>query len=154
MIGTGARHAELVALAERLEVEIMFLPYQPEARLADSLSAADVHVVGLSRGLSGFVVPSRMHGILAVGRAVIVAADDESETARIARAVDCGVVVPPGRPELLAQAVRAAHDGELDLAVMGRRARAYAEAEADREVAIGRYRALLAELVGPERDVA
>ena len=119
VIGTGARHAELVALAERLEVEIVFLPYQPSERLAESLSAADVHVVGLGRGLSGFVVPSRMYGILAVGRPVIVVADAESETARIAGEIDCGVVVPPARPELLAQAIRAAHDGELDLGGMG-----------------------------------
>lgn len=147
VIGSGARHAELVSLAKRLDVEIDFLPYQPRERLAESLSAASVHVVGLGRGLSGFVVPSRMYGILAVGRPVIVAADGDSETARIARATGCGVVVPPGRPELLAQAIRAAHDGELDLDEMGRRARAYAEAEADRDVAIARYRALLRELV-------
>ena len=150
VIGTGARHAELVALAERLEVDPVFLPYQPKARLAESLSAADVHLVGLGRGLSGFVVPSRMNGILAVGRPVIVTADEESETARITREIECGVVVPPGRPELLAQAIRAAHDGELDLAEMGRRARAFALAEADRDVAIGRYRAVLGELVRDE----
>jgi len=147
VIGSGARHAELVALAERLEVDVLFLPYQPAPRLAESLSAADMHIVGLGRGLAGFVVPSRMYGILAVGRPVLVAADDDSETARIAREVDCGVVVTPGRPELLAQAVRAAHDGEFDLAGMGRRARAYAEAEAERDVALGRYRAVLGELV-------
>jgi glycosyltransferase involved in cell wall biosynthesis len=150
VIGTGARHAELVALAERLEVEPVFLPYQPKARLAESLSAADVHLVGLGRGLSGFVVPSRMNGILSVGRPVIVTADEESETARITREIECGVVAPPGRPELLAQAIRSAHDGELDLAEMGRRARAYALAEADRDVAIGRYRAVLGELVRHE----
>lgn len=147
VIGAGARHAELVALAERLEVEIRFLPYQPRERLAESLSAADLHVVGLARGLSGFVVPSRMYGVLAVGRPVIVAADAESETARIVQETGCGLVVPPGRPELLAEAIRSAHDGELDLAEMGLRGRAYAETEADRTVAIGRYRSVLAEVV-------
>ena len=146
VIGSGARHAELVRLAERLEVKVLFLPYQPRERLAESLSAADLHVVGLARGLSGFVVPSRMYGVLAVGRPVIVAADAESETARIVEETGCGLVVPPGRPELLAEAIRAAHDGELELAEMGRRARAYAEAEADRAVAIGRYRDVLAEV--------
>lgn len=146
VIGSGARHAELVRLAERIEVKVLFLPYQPRERLAESLSAADLHVVGLARGLSGFVVPSRMYGVLAVGRPVIVAADAESETARIVEETGCGLVVPPGRPELLAEAIRAAHDGELDLAEMGRRARAYAEAEADRAVAIGRYRSVLAEV--------
>jgi putative colanic acid biosynthesis glycosyltransferase WcaI len=148
IIGTGARHAELVALAELLEVEqVRFLYYQPRNVLAQSLSAADVHVVGLAPGLAGYVVPSRLYGILAVARPVIVAADAESETAQLVERVRCGVVVPPGRPEHLAAAIRRAYEGELDLADMGRRGREYAEAEADREIAVERYRSLLFGLV-------
>lgn len=147
IVGMGARHAELVALAELLEVDnVRFLDYQPRAFLPQSLSAAHVHVVGLAQGLSGYVVPSRLYGVLAVGRPVIVAADSDSETARVASTAGCGIVVPPGRPELLAEAVRAARDGEFDLAGMGDRGRAYVTAEADRLVALERYRRLLAEL--------
>jgi colanic acid biosynthesis glycosyl transferase WcaI len=147
IIGTGARHAELVALAELLEVEqVTFLYYQAPDVLPLSLSAADVHVVGLASGLAGYVVPSRMYGILAVARPVIVAADPESETAQIAERVGCGIVVPPGRPELLARAIRDAHDGRYDLAEMGRRGREWVEREADRSVALRRYRDLLGEL--------
>ena len=149
IIGGGARHASLVELAEVLDAErIVFLGYQPRESLSLSLSAASVHVVGLARGLSGYVVPSRLYGILAVGRPVIVAADDESETAKVVRDVGCGLVVPPGRPELLAGAIRDAHDGVHDLDEMGRRGREYVLAEADRSVAVARYRSLLHELVG------
>ncbi len=149
IVGTGARHDALIELAELLEVDdvVRFWPYQPRELLPQSLSSADVHVVGLARGLSGYVVPSRLYGILAVGRPVIVAADPESETAQLVAQVGCGVVVPPGRPELLAEAIRAAHDGELDLAAMGARGREYVAANADRSVAVGRYRDLLQELV-------
>jgi len=148
IIGSGARHAELVALAELLDVEqVRFLPYQDRERLSESLSAADVHVVGLARGLAGYVVPSRLYGILSVARPVIVAADEESETARVIREVGCGIVVPPGRPELLAAAIRRARDGELDLEEMGRRGREYVTAEADRAVAVDRYRALLLDTI-------
>jgi glycosyltransferase involved in cell wall biosynthesis len=147
VIGTGARHAELVALAERLEVDqVEFLYYQPRHLLPQSLSAADVHVVGLAPGLAGYVVPSRLYGILAVARPVIVAADAESETAQVVESVGCGLVVPPGRPELLARAIRDAHDGMHDLDVMGARGRAWVEREADRSVAVRRYRDLLLEL--------
>jgi len=147
IIGAGALHADLTELAERLEVDaVRFLPYQPRERLSESLSAADLHVVGLARGLSGYVVPSRLYGILSVGRPVIVAADRESETAQLVEGAGCGVVVPPGRPELLAARIRAAHDGELPLAEWGERARAYATAEADRSVSVGRYRGLLREV--------
>jgi len=144
IVGSGARHAELVHLARRLELEnVLFLPYQPRDVLSDSLSAGDVHVVGLAQGLSGFVVPSRVYGILAAGRPLIASAEASSETAQLVEEIGCGVTVPPGRPPELAAAIRSAYSGELDLDAMGRRARAYAESEATREVAVQRYRSLL-----------
>jgi glycosyltransferase involved in cell wall biosynthesis len=147
IIGTGARHAELVALAELLEVEqVRFGYYQPRHWLQQSLSAANIHVVGLAPGLAGFVVPSRLYGILAVGKPVIAAADRDSETAQVVESAGCGIVIPPGRPELLARAIRDAHDGRFDLVGMGARGRAWVEREADRSVAVQRYRDLLAEL--------
>jgi colanic acid biosynthesis glycosyl transferase WcaI len=147
IIGMGARHAELVSLAQLLEVEqVRFLYYQSRDVLAQSLSAADIHVVGLASGLAGYVVPSRLYGILAVARPVIVAADPESETAQVVERIGCGIVVPPGRPELLARAIRDAHEGKYDLVEMGRRGREWVEREADRSVAVSRYRDLLREL--------
>ena len=89
--------------------------------------------------------------MLAVGRPVIVAADPDSETAQIVERIGAGVVVEPGRPELLAAAIRRAYDGELELEEMGRRGREYVVAEADRNVAVGRYRDLLLELAGQAR---
>lgn len=152
IVGTGARRAELVALAETLEVDqVQFLEFQPRKNLAEVLAAADVHVVGLARGLAGYVVPSRLHGILAAGRPVIAAAEDESETAQLVHDVGCGAVVSPGDPLLLAEAIRACHSGAFDLDDMGRRARAHAEAELDRSVAVERYRAVLEEVLGSDR---
>ena len=148
LIGGGARRQELKDLARLLEVEqVRFFGYQPREVLPESLSSADIHVVGLAKGLSGYVVPSRLYGILAVGRPVIVAADAESETAQVVQEAEAGVIVPPNRPDLLAAAIRRARDGELDLESMGRKGREYVSG-ADRVVAIGRYRALLRDLVG------
>ena len=147
--GFGARHGEMVALAERLEVTetVRFLPYQKRQRLPLSLSSADVHVIGLAKGLAGYVVPSRLYGVLSAGRAVVVAAEDTSETARLVREVGCGVVIPPARPDLLARTIREASEGTYDLDEMGRRGRAYVEEEADRVVAMERYRALVREML-------
>jgi putative colanic acid biosynthesis glycosyltransferase WcaI len=147
IVGGGARRSELIELADRLETDaVRFLDYQPRETLSSSLSAASLHYVGLGRGLSGYVVPSRMYGVLSAGRPVLVAADPDSETAAIVQAVGCGLLAPPNRPELIAEAIRAAHDGEHDLEAMGRRGRDYVVAEADRSIAIERYRRLLHEL--------
>jgi glycosyltransferase involved in cell wall biosynthesis len=151
VIGFGARHGELTQLAERLEVTgmVRFLGYQPRARLSLSLGSGDLHYVGLARGLAGYVVPSRLYGILAAGRPVLVSADTESETVRLVEEAGCGIVVPPGRPELVAGVIRDVVEGRLSLEGMGERGRAWVEQEADREVAFGRYRRLVGELAVP-----
>jgi glycosyltransferase involved in cell wall biosynthesis len=148
IVGTGARREEVKRLVKELGLEnVRFLPFQPGERLSESLSSASVHVVGLAPGLAGYVVPSRLYGILAVGRPVIAAVDEETETARLVAEAGCGLVVPPASPDRLAAAIRELHSGRVDLEQLGRRGREYAEREADRSVAVTRYRGLLDELV-------
>lgn len=152
IVGAGARHAELVELTGRLEADLVtFLPYQPREMLSHSLSAATVHVVGLAKGLAGYVVPSRLYGIMAAGRPVIVAAQASSETAQVVEREGCGVVVPPGRPDALAAVIREMRAGAYDLEEMGRRGRAFVEREADRTVAIERYRMVLRDVIAEAR---
>jgi colanic acid biosynthesis glycosyl transferase WcaI len=148
IVGYGALLAHLVERAEVLEVPVRFMPYQPRELLSESLSSADIHVVGLAPGLAGYVVPSRFYGVLSVGRPVIAPVDGDSETAAVVNSAACGIVVPPARPELLAAAIRDAYDGRLDLAGMGARGRAYVESEVDRTIAVGRYRELLEDVRG------
>ncbi len=145
IVGFGARHRELTRLAQRLEVTgtVRFLGYQPREALPLSLATADLHYVGLASGLAGFVVPSRMYGILAAARPTLVAADEESETVRIVRESGCGLVTAPGRPEILAGLLRDIVEGRISLEGMGAAGRAWVEREADREVAFARYRRLL-----------
>ena len=81
------------------------------------------------------------------GRPIVVAADPDSETARLVDEASCGVAIPPDRPDLLADVIRSAHDGRLDLERMGANGRAYVEREADRSVALARYRSLIGRLI-------
>jgi colanic acid biosynthesis glycosyl transferase WcaI len=152
IIGGGVRYGDLTALAESVGADgVTFLPYQPPEQVPQSLSAATVHFVGLTRGLGGYVVPSRFYGVLAAGRPVIVAADAESEIAQVVREIGCGLAIVPGNPIALAEALRDAHAGNLDLEAMGERGRAYVVAEADRKIAVARYQAVFDEVLGARK---
>jgi len=146
IVGTGARRAELERLASGLP-NVSFHPFRPRAELSESLSSASLHFVGLARGLAGFVVPSRIYGVLAAGRPVLVAADETSEAAQLARDSGAGIVVAPGRPDEVAAAIRAARDGEYDLDDMGRRGRDYVVSRHGRHAGIAAYRDLLEQVL-------
>ncbi len=153
VIGFGARHAAVVELAESVgATNVRFLPYQPRERLPESLASADVHYLGLAEGLAGYVVPSRINGILAAGRPVLVAADANSESAQVVADAACGLRVPPGDPIALAGAIRQLASGEIDLAGAGAAGRSWVETHRSRSEAIARYEALLGELLAGGRE--
>lgn len=100
LVGEGVRKAELLARARGLG-NVLFLPFEPRERMAESLAAADLFVVALNRGLAGAIVPSKVYTILAAGRPYVAAVDAGSEAAAIAAAHQCGVPAEPGDVEAL-----------------------------------------------------
>ena len=144
IIGLGARRDELMAIANRLQAQaVRFWGWQPYDQRSLPISSADVHVVGLAPGLAGYVVPSRLYGVLAAGRPVIAHTDADSETAELVQRIGCGIVTPAGDAVALAAVLRACHAGEYDLVGMGKKARQFAEAESDRSIAVSRYRGVV-----------
>lgn len=113
--GEGVSKPALEALvAERGLTNVRFLPFAPKAELGLAFASADVFVVSLQRGLAGYIVPSKLYGILAAGRPYIAAVEDTCEVASLTRAHDCGLVVDPGDAGQLAEAVmRLYRDREL-----------------------------------------
>lgn len=85
---------------------IQFQPYHPMEHLSDSMAAADLHLVSLRPEMEGLIVPSKFYGIAAAARPVVYIGDPGGELARLILAHDCGLVVPAGRGDLLAEAIR------------------------------------------------
>ncbi|HVC19326.1 MAG TPA: glycosyltransferase family 4 protein [Vicinamibacterales bacterium] len=148
IVGDGTKRAALEARAasEKL-TNVRFLPYQPKAMLAGSFAAADVFLVSLEPGLEGYIVPSKLYGILAAGRAFIAAVEPDCEAAVIAREDACGLAVPPRDPEALAAAVRRLAADRALTARLGLAAREAAR-RFDRPVAVGAYAELLRRVAG------
>jgi hypothetical protein len=92
-IGGGAGFAELErwASARRLS-GVVFRPYQPRERLADSLSVPDLHLVSLDPACEGLIMPSKLYGILAAGRPIVALADPDGSLAQFVHKLNCGLV--------------------------------------------------------------
>jgi colanic acid biosynthesis glycosyl transferase WcaI len=142
IIGEGTMKSELRAVAARRRLpNIEFLPYQPKEDLTDSLGAADLHIVGLRRGLAGYIVPSKVYGILAAGRPYIAGVESGAEPALIAEDHSCGIRVDPGDPAALSAAIVGFRDDpDREMGSNGRRA---LEEHFDRPIATETYRLLL-----------
>ncbi len=80
------------------------LPWQPADRLAESLSAADLHLVTMHPAAEGMLVPSKLAGVQAAGRPCLFLGPPGSEAA--ARVAGCGLVIDPFDGAAIADAVR------------------------------------------------
>ena len=138
IIGAGA---QLEAVRRRAPKNVVFQPYQPRERLSESLSAGDVHLVSLQPSLEGLIVPSKVYGVLAVGRPVISIGDPDGEVARLIR--DCGLVVAPGDSAGLAAAIRKLAADRDEAHALGARGRALYESRFAPPKALANWEALL-----------
>lgn len=109
--GEGPEKPVLVDMYRHLP-NVRFLPLQSEENLCELLNLADVHILPQHRGTADLVLPSKIGGMLASGKACIVMAEPGTEMHEfLAGAV---IVVEPGNSEALANAILTANGTELD----------------------------------------
>lgn len=127
LCGEGPHKEQLKHLAADL-TNVRFLGLQPEDRFAELLKSVDVHLIPQKAEAADLVLPSKLGGILASGKPVIVMAKPGTG---LAKEVETGgIVVPPGDAESLASAMsRLATDPGLS----------YRLGEAARSIALARW---------------
>jgi glycosyltransferase involved in cell wall biosynthesis len=149
--GDGVKKPALEQRVKNLGLDnVLFLPFMPKAQLGESFAAVDVFIVSLQRGLAGYIVPSKLYGILASGRAFVAAVEEACEVASIATTHDCGLVVEPGNPQALADAIRACRADRARLAQRGANARAISTSF-DRAGQVARYLEVFRTVKAPAR---
>jgi glycosyltransferase involved in cell wall biosynthesis len=147
-VGDGVKKAGLIDLTRALGLDnVRFLPYQPVEKLKESFAAADVFVVSLKVGMAGYIVPSKLYGILASGRPYVAAVEDASEVTAITRKYDCGLLASPGDPGDLAEKILVLYGDRERMRHLGTNARD-AALEFDRPRQIQKYYDLFCKLAG------
>ena len=144
--GKGVTGLRAEVEANSLSHLFRFEPYQPAERLAESLSVGDVHWLSLRPEFEGLIVPSKVYGILAVGRPVIAVCDCGGELAPLVEREGCGVAVQPGDGEALAVTIRALMADRVRCAALGAAGRRLVSGSASRRASHTAWRRLLATL--------
>ncbi|MEM6499116.1 MAG: glycosyltransferase family 4 protein, partial [Pseudomonadota bacterium] len=105
-IGGGQQFEKLkTEVIDRDITNVLFQPYQPRERLAESLSAGDVHLISLRPELEGCIVPSKYYGVAAVGRPAIFVGSADGEIAHMLAQTGAGLTVEQGQGRALAAAI-------------------------------------------------
>jgi glycosyltransferase involved in cell wall biosynthesis len=148
LVGGGALKTRLQRQAADLQLSnVRFLPYQPKLALAESLSAADVHLVPLDPRVASLLMPSKFYGVLASGTPLVAIAPDGCELAELTRKQGVGVVARPGEPQALAEILRELAGNARELSAKGRLARRLAVARYDRKRITSRFARMLSEVI-------
>jgi glycosyltransferase involved in cell wall biosynthesis len=132
---------------------VSFLPFQPKSGLSDSFATADLFIVSLQAGLAGYIVPSKLYGILAAGRPYVAAVEPACEVATLTTTHQCGAIAVPGDAASLAHEIRRFHEDRARLARCGANARALS-ASFDRQRQVGKYLTLFQSVTRPARSPA
>jgi colanic acid biosynthesis glycosyl transferase WcaI len=144
IIGNGSAKPGLEVQAQAMGLtNVEFLPFQPRETLPDMYATADVSLVLLKQGIGAESVPSKAYTILASGRPLIAAVDEQAETRRLVAESQCGMVVPPEEAQTLADAIRQMYHAPVARAEMGQRGRASVSAHYTPQVVASQYDALL-----------
>src|SRR5438105_1542355 len=149
LVGDGAMRASLEGRATALGLSnVRFVPLQPRTMFLDLLAAADLCLVTQQRTVADIVFPSKVLTLLAAGRPVVASVSPGSEVARVVREAGAGLVVPPGDPGALREAVLTLRGEAARRDACGERGRAYARQHWDRERILSEMEGRLLRLTG------
>lgn len=100
LCGEGAARKQLMQM-ESGSHNVRWLPLQPVEKLNELLNLADVHLLPQRADVADLVMPSKLLGMLASGKAILATAYPETHLAKVVSS--CGKIVDPGNAHEIAR---------------------------------------------------
>lgn len=146
LLGDGKEKANLQLRAAEMNLEnVSFISSVPKDEMADALAAADVCIAILKPiEMYKTVYPNKVFDYMAAGRPVILAIDGVIR--EVVEAAQGGVIVPPGDPESLGNAIRLLADDRQKCEFLGQNGRRYVESHFDRAVVAEKLNKLIEQM--------
>jgi colanic acid biosynthesis glycosyl transferase WcaI len=127
IVGEPRRLAELQEKCDLWGANnVKLLPFQAEAMLPDMLAAADVGLVLQRHNVIAFNMPSKIQKILASGRPIIASVPLMGSAAEVVNQSQAGLVVPPEKPQALADAILNLYHDPASASKLGEKGRQFA----------------------------
>lgn len=146
-IGEGAQKENLADYCmENAINNVVFLPYQPKERIVYSLNSADVHLVTNQKGIKGVSVPSKIYGVMAVGKPVLGVLENGSEAQLLIENSGCGLSVEPKDYDGIKGLIQWFYDNRDKAESMGSKGRSYLEANLKMCDSLEKYENILLKL--------
>ncbi len=147
-VGGGKMMTQLQADCESQGLtNTLFKPYQPREAIRVSLSLADIHLISQADAMTGLLVPSKLYGIMAAGRAAVFIGSEKAEVGRVLTETRSGKVVAVGEVQTLTQTLSDLADDPETCRRMGQAARDAMAQTYDRRHACEAWERLLSECV-------
>ncbi|MDB4110571.1 glycosyltransferase family 4 protein [Amylibacter sp.] len=139
-IGDGDKQSDVKSFIQENKLDnILLLPFQPECNIKYSLPVADISLVSLDQGMEDLMMPSKSFYYLAAGSALIAIANQDSELSDLLDQHNCGLLVSPGKPLKLVEAIKRLASSTDELKMMKKSARSLAETKYARKICISQF---------------
>lgn len=133
-IGEGDKYKDVEGFIKKHRLtNVALFPFQPESMIKYTLTLADVSLVSLDQGMEDLMVPSKSFYYLASGSAVVAIANKNSELSDLLEQRACGVLVPPGDSNTLAETLKSLEENPKKVDRMKNNARQLAEEKFSRQ---------------------
>lgn len=143
-VGDGAKRK---SCQERVRIlglkNCKFLPYQEKKTLPYSLTACDLALVSIDRGMEGVVAPSKFYGMLASGRPIAAVCEKHSFLRPILAKANCGNAFENGDSAGLAHFIRRLAANQHLVSQMGAASRRHLLANFTPEIIAQQYAKVL-----------
>lgn len=147
-IGHGFKYERLQAkVADRGLQNCLFLPLQDSECVPFSLTACDLSLVSIEKGMEGLVAPSKFYSYCAAGRPVAAICESDSYLHDILERTAAGRAFENGDHLGLADFIRTLLANPSEVQRMGRNARTYVESHHSVESIAAKFSQTLAETV-------
>lgn len=150
LVGEGIYRDKWQEMARGLP-NVRFLPMQTKSDYFDLLRASDVCLVPLTKTLESPAIPGKVQSIMAVARPVVATVNGDGDAAELIRKTQCGLVVAPGRPSELVDAIRKLYANRALGEWLGNNGRAHAEQYFSLRQAVEAYEMVLRSAIEERR---